>query len=174
MPSRRLNLFLHWIPAMIGIVVILIESTATMSAENTSRWLLPLWVKLFGPITPEHWAEVHHYIRKTGHFVGYGLVSLGFFEGWRATFSERLRQHGAIFALVAPLALVSTLALAGWDEWHQSFLPGRTSKLSDVGLDFSGAVVAHVILLLVLVIVWRLRARSKPSTRRARPVSSQV
>ena len=27
------------------------ESTASMSAENTSQWLYPLWVRLFGPIT---------------------------------------------------------------------------------------------------------------------------
>lgn len=157
---------------MIGILVIVIESTGTMSADNTSRWLLPIWEKLFGPITPERWAVVHHYIRKTGHFVGYGLVSLGFFEGWRATFSRKARSHGWIFALAAPLALVSTLALASLDEWHQSFLPGRTSAVGDVGIDFSGAVVAHLLLLVVLVIMWRVRAaRARTSTHQ---VSSQV
>ena len=51
MAQRRARLLLHWIPALIGIGVIVVESTATMSAANTSRWLLPLWVKLFGPIS---------------------------------------------------------------------------------------------------------------------------
>src|SRR5215470_2919481 len=172
MSRTRFYYLLHWIPAMVGITVILIESTGTMSAENTSRWLLPIWEKLFGPITPERWAVVHHLIRKTGHFVGYGLVSLGFFEGWRATFSERMRNHRWIFVIVAPLALVSTLALASWDEWHQSFLPGRTSAISDVGIDFSGAVTAHLVLLLTLTVVWRVKAaRAKRSTHQ---VSSQV
>lgn len=157
---------------MIAIAVIITESTEMMSASNTSRWLLPLWIKLFGPITPEHWAVVHHWIRKTGHFVGYGLVSMAFFEGWRATFAQKARDQAWIFAVVAPLALVSTLMLASWDEWHQSFLPGRTSKISDVGIDFSGAVVAHLVLLLVLAIVWRVRA-ARPR-QSARPVSSQV
>jgi len=172
MPRKRLYLLLHWIPALIAIAVIIIESTEMMSASNTSRWLLPLWIKLFGPITPERWAVVHHWIRKTGHFVGYGLVSLAFFEGWRATFLQKARNHTWSFAVVAPLALVSTLMLASWDEWHQSFLPGRTSKVSDVGIDFSGAVAAHLVLLLVLAIVWRVgAARLRKS---ARPVSSQV
>lgn len=143
---------------MIGIVVILIESTGSMSAANTSRWLLPIWTKLFGPVTPDRWAVIHHWIRKTGHFVGYGLVSLGFFEGWRATFFEKARSHKRLLAIAAPLALMSTLLLASWDEWHQSFLPGRTSKVSDVGIDFSGAVAAHLLLLLVLAIVWRVQA----------------
>jgi VanZ family protein len=169
--SRRL--LIHWIPAMIGVIVIVIESTGLMAAGNTSRWLLPIWEKLFGPITPERWAIVHMYIRKTGHFVGYGLVSLGFFEGWRATFSERSKGKGWLFALAAPLALVSTLALASWDEWHQSFLAGRTSSIFDVGIDLSGAIVAHVILLLVLLVVWRVkasRAKTAASTREV-PVS---
>ncbi len=171
-PRTRLYLFLHWLPAMIGIAVILIESTELMSAQNTGEFLLPLWIKLFGPITPEHWSVVHHIIRKTGHFVGYGLVSLGFFEGWRATFKGRARSRGWLFALVAPLAMISTLSLASWDEWHQSFLPDRTSKISDVGIDFSGAVVAHLILLLILVLIWRVRAaRAKAPTRQ---VSSRV
>lgn len=144
---------------MIGVAVILVESTGTMSAANTSRWLLPIWKALFGPITPERWAVIHHAIRKTGHFAGYGLISLGFFEGWRASFSGRARSHGWLFAMAAPLALVSTLALASWDEWHQSLLPGRTSSIFDVGIDFAGAVAAQLVLLLVLVIVWRMRAR---------------
>ncbi|HEX3435220.1 MAG TPA: VanZ family protein, partial [Pseudacidobacterium sp.] len=146
------------------VAVILVESTGTMSASNTSRWLLPIWIKLFGPITPERWQVIHFWIRKTGHFVGYGFVSLGFFNGWRATFSGKSSGKGWLFALAAPLALVSTLALASWDEWHQSFLPGRTSSTFDVGIDLSGAIVAHLVLALILLIVWRIRAvRSKRS-----------
>ena len=56
-------------------LMIALESTATMSSDNTSRWLYPLWVHLFGPISPARWAVVHHLIRKTGHFVGYGEFS---------------------------------------------------------------------------------------------------
>jgi VanZ family protein len=156
--SKR-SLFLHWIPAILGIIVIVIESTGTMAASNTSRWLLPIWTKLFGPISPERWDLVHHWIRKTGHFIGYGLVSLCFFEGWRFTFSGKLRSRGRLFLVAAPLSLLSTVLLATWDEWHQSFLPGRTSTPFDVGIDFSGAVVAHVVLLLILLAVWNFRSK---------------
>ena len=127
MENRRFRVLLHWIPALIGIAVIIAESTATMSAENTSRWLLPLWIKLFGPIRPERWEVIHHYIRKTGHFVGYGMVSLGFFDSWRVTLEQKLTEWRVRFRYAAGLALLSTLLLASWDEWHQSFLPNRTS-----------------------------------------------
>jgi VanZ family protein len=154
--NPRLRLLVHWIPALIGIGIIVAESTATMSAENTSRWLLPLWVKLFGPISPARWAVVHHYIRKTGHFVGYGMVSLGFFDSWRVTLERYWAEFRVRFRYAAGLALLCTLLLASWDEWHQSFIPGRTSSARDVALDFCGALTAQVILFSV-VSVWRRR-----------------
>ena len=135
---------------MIGICIIVAESTATMSSENTSRWLLPLWIKLFGPISPDRWSVIHHYIRKTGHFVGYGSVSLGFFDSWRVTLERHWPEWRIRFRFAAGLALLCTLLLAGWDEWHQSFLPGRTSSALDVALDFCGALMAHLTLLCVV------------------------
>lgn len=148
-------MLLHWIPAVIGIGVILVESTATMSAENTSRWLLPVWVKLFGPITAARWEIVHHYIRKTGHFVGYGTVSLGFFDAWRVTLEGHWSEWRPRFRNAAGLALLSTLLLASWDEWHQSFIPGRTSTPKDVALDFCGALLAQLAMFGIASLVHR-------------------
>jgi hypothetical protein len=48
----RLQRVLDWLPAALSVLMITLESTATMSAENTSEWLYPLWVKLFGAISP--------------------------------------------------------------------------------------------------------------------------
>ncbi len=158
MHNQRLRMFVHWIPALVGIGIILAESTATMSAENTSRWLLPLWIKLFGPISPARWAIVHHYIRKTGHFVGYGSVSLGFFDSWRVTLERYRPQWQLRFRYAAGLALLCTLLLASWDEWHQSFLPGRTSSVRDVALDFCGALTANLALLCIACLT-----RKRPS-----------
>ena len=147
MRSSRMRIFLHWIPALVGIAVILGESTVTMSAENTSRWLYPIWVHLFGPVTPARWEVIHHYIRKAGHFCGYGSISLTFFYGWSYTLGQRGRAWLERFRDSALLALLCTLVLASWDEWHQSFLPGRTSSPRDVLLDCCGAMMAHLILL---------------------------
>jgi len=43
------------------------------------------------PIRPDHRAELHLAIRKTGHFVGYGVVSLAFLYGWLRTL-ERISE----------------------------------------------------------------------------------
>jgi hypothetical protein len=52
-------------------------------------------------------------------------------------------------------AFVLTGLVAVWDEWHQSFVPGRTASATDLLLD-----VAGIATVLVAVRLWN------PSTRR--------
>jgi VanZ family protein len=119
--------------------MIALESTTTMSAANTSRFLYPLWVHLFGVPSPEHWEQIHHVIRKTGHFVGYGLVSLAFFYSWRQTLHRMAVRHWSLWRRASVLAVLCTLLVASLDEYHQSFLPSRTSSPIDCLSDGSAA-----------------------------------
>jgi VanZ family protein len=150
--SGKRMLILNWLPAAFAVAMIAGESTSTMSAANTSRWLLPYWVHFFGPTTPEKWQVVHHFIRKIGHFLGYGLVSVCFFHGWRSSLSTAWRSVTAIRLQSAVLAIFCTLLIASADEFHQSFLPSRTSSPYDVGIDVSGAIVVQILLLTTLSI----------------------
>jgi VanZ family protein len=150
------SLFINWIPALLALAVIAMESTATMSGENTSRWLLPLWIKFFGPVSGARWEEIHFLIRKSGHFVGYGLVSLAFYRGWRKSLQGSPRQSAWYRRLrAAGFAVFCTLLVASADEYHQSFLSGRTSSPYDVCLDVCGALVAHLMLFATLRFLWR-------------------
>ena len=141
---------LDWLPAALSVLMIVLESTSTMSASNTSQWLYPLWVKLFGPISSADWDEVHHLIRKTGHFVGYGVVSLAFFYSWRQTLHRMAVKHWTLWRRASVLAVGCTLLIASLDEYHQSFLPSRTASPVDVGIDLCGAIAAQLILLLII------------------------
>jgi len=145
-----LQRILDWLPAALSVLMIVLESTATMSASNTSQWLYPLWVKLFGPISAAHWDQVHHLIRKTGHFVGYGVVSLAFFYSWRQTLQRMAVKHWTLWRRASVLAVLSTLLIASLDEYHQSFLPSRTASPVDVGIDLCGAIAFQLILLLII------------------------
>jgi len=145
--SSKLSRVLDWLPAALSVVMIAAESTATMSAENTSQWLYPLWVRLFGPIGAPHWAEVHHLIRKTGHFVGYGAVSVAFLFGWLRTLRPTDGRYRPIWRRAALLAVACTLLVAISDEYHQSFLPSRTSSPIDVCIDLCGAAATQLLLL---------------------------
>ena len=124
-----------WLPVVASIAVIALESTKYLGADHTSgplRWVFQL---LFGPVNDAHWDRIHHYIRKSGHFLGYGAIGLVWLRAWRMTLPK------AQFLTDAFLALLGTGLLATWDEWHQSFLPNRTSSPWDVLLDCSGALL---------------------------------
>ena len=157
----RLKPILDWVPAALSVLMIVLESTATMSANNTSQWLYPYWVRLIGPISTAHWAEVHHLIRKTGHFVGYGLVSMAFFYSWRQTLIRMAVKHWTLWRRASVLAVLCTLLIAILDEYHQSFLPSRTSSPKDVCIDLCGAITAQLLLLLTIqLFARRLRFRA--------------
>jgi VanZ family protein len=131
-----------WWPVAASIAVIATESTEYLGADHTSgpfRWAFQA---LFGPVSDAHWEIIHHLIRKSGHFLGYGAVGLTWLRAWRMTFPA-LRPLAR-----AALALLGTALLASWDEWHQSFLPNRTSSVWDVLLDCAGALLMISIVLI--------------------------
>lgn len=146
-----------WVPALLWLVVIALESTSLGSADNTSRYLLPLLTFLLGSVSPLRYAQIHHCLRKTGHFFGYAVLSLFMFRAWWATLALRARQEGDglswrdMFrrwsAGAALLAVLSTAAVAGLDEWHQTMLAGRTGSILDVLLDSLGGVFTQMLLI---------------------------
>ena len=128
-----------WFPVALGITVILFESTEFMGADHTTgpfRWLFQ---SIFGPISDASWDNIHHYIRKSGHFVFYGLLGLAWLRSWWMTL-PRLRYFE-----VAVLGLLGTALVASCDEWHQTFLPNRTGSASDVWLDCCGAITLELL-----------------------------
>lgn len=137
-----------WWPVAVAVCVIAVESTALLGADQTSGPLRWAWEHIFGQVTDQRWEILHHYIRKTGHFVGYGTMGLL----WLRALWMSLPRAG--FMLDATLALLGTAMVASADEFHQSFLPNRTGVPSDVLLDCCGAVV----LLLLTYGFLRLRA----------------
>lgn len=136
-----------WGPVALAICIIALESTALFGSDNTSGPLRWLWEHLFGQVDDGRWDVLHHYIRKTGHFVGYGTMGVL----WLRALWMSLPRAG--FLLDATLALLGTALVASADEFHQSFLPNRTGVPSDVLLDCCGAVA----LLLITYVILRLR-----------------
>lgn len=145
--NRRRVLLSAWIPAAICVVLIMMSSSDTFSSDNTSSFLRPIVERIFGPLANPTWHRLLYDIRKVGHFFAYGFVSVVFFRAWRMTF-RLSRSYSAVTASLraAAVALLSTLALSGADEFHQSFLPKRTGSPFDVLLDMCGAVTCHLIL----------------------------
>ncbi len=125
------------------LLVIARESTATFGSMNTSRWLRVPYEFLFGHLSDERWEVVHHVIRKTGHFVGYGLLGLAWLRAFLLTWLWSFRRQAAVIwrRWSLQMALCCTALIASMDEVHQSYLADRTGQVSDILLDTTGAVV---------------------------------
>jgi VanZ family protein len=143
--SDRNNVLKTWIAAVLWLIVIAIESSALLSAHNTSRILYPILHFLFGVdrLRFETW---HFYIRKGGHVVGYAILSTLLFRAWRATLPA---MSGAKWIpRWATIAVLGTAFVASLDEWHQSYIPSRTGRWQDVVLDTCAGIAAQILIFL--------------------------
>ena len=123
-----------WWPVALGIAIVAMESTQLFGASRTSGPLRRLFEALFGPVGDARWEIIHHSLRKTGHFLGYGALGLAWLRAWWMSL-PRYR-----FLFDAELALVGTALVAACDEWHQTYLPNRSGSGWDVLLDCCGAL----------------------------------
>lgn len=144
--SRNLR---AWIPTLLWLCVLALFSTDTFSAEHTGSVLTKILHALFGRISSRLFQEIHFLVRKTAHFVSYGTLGAFAFFSWRATFP--MQRRWTIRWSTMALALVAVAA--GLDEFHQSFVPSRTSSLHDVFLDLMGGIFFQ--LAIALWIGWR-------------------
>lgn len=144
-----------WLPVLLALIFIRFTSTSFMGGTHTQILVTAVWNTFLGSWHRELTGPVNEYCRKTGHFIGYGLVSLIFLNAWRRSaeaFGWVTRNWLAPFA--AFLAIASTFTVACLDEFHQTFLPGRVGCLSDALIDVAGAIVLNAIF-------WALRVRSR-------------
>ena len=131
-----------WWPVVFMMVVIAIESTNTFSSDHTSGWIRPVVERFVGHINDRLWGVIHHFMRKSGHFTGYGSLALTWLRAWLLTFGSReaLTLRGWRWRATW-MAVAGTAFVASMDEWHQTFIPSRTGLFSDVVLDTIGGAV---------------------------------
>lgn len=132
---RRL---IYWLPAICVAIMISVFSTRFFSSEETSRIIVPILRWLFPSASADTLQLLHFGIRKAAHLAEFGIFSIAVFHGVRG---ER-RGWRLRWALIALLIAAS---YAGLDEWHQSFVPLRGARFSDVLIDSTGALLAQVL-----------------------------
>ena len=138
----------NWLPPLIWMSLIFAGSTDVLSGEHTSRFVEPLlrWLSA-GRLTPEQVEQGHFLVRKAGHVAEYAVLSVLF---WFALGHPRLAPDTAPDNsgpwLAVFLAVFLAVGYAALDEYHQSFVPSRTSSWHDVAIDAGGAVGGLVLL----------------------------
>src|SRR6266702_6239923 len=148
----------YWLPPFSWLGVIFVCSTGVMSAEQTSRFLVPFLRWLDPQISFATIAAIHFALRKLGHLTEYAIFAALL---WRA-----LRRGTHLQAKMSILFLVAWLAAAIFavtDEFHQSFVPSRTASPIDIMIDICGAMIG-----LIICMMFAARGRSGPLNQETR------
>jgi VanZ family protein len=170
----------YWLPALIMLLLIRIESTTFFGGTSTGLWLMA-FLKLFSIHISFDTLEVLNFaLRKAGHITGYAMLSfLAFramrgtflflkfgFAGWRSSHAyEPLRRMG-LGALwqwqwaAVGFGVAALTAIA--DEIHQMSLPGRTGTPRDMILDSTAALAAQILTYFTARWIWKRRAAQVP------------
>ncbi|MBN1267687.1 MAG: VanZ family protein [Anaerolineales bacterium] len=115
MVERKLDV-LRWIPAVLMMGAIFFFSSRTAGQ-----------IPYFG--------SLDFLLKKGGHAIGYGMLGLSYYYALPRTLSVRYRWI---------MAWMMAILFALSDEFHQSFVAGRTSTVRDVLIDSGGAGIALI------------------------------
>jgi VanZ family protein len=130
----------YWLPFFIWITLIFVGSTDLMSAEHTSRFIVPFLRWLDPTMSVETLMQVHFYLRKAAHVSEYAVLAALLY---RALVNTILRGR---VLLSAAIVLIVCGFYAITDEFHQSFVPSRTASARDVAIDGVGALFGLLVI----------------------------
>ncbi len=127
-------------------------------------WLVVALISLgiFGLSAQPHSAEFTHRFfgqynglaRHLAHFFEYAI----FFAALRWALAKTFKVNVHVLAC---LAFVACLLFALTDEWHQSFVPGRSAQLMHVGYDMLGVTTSWLVWLVVRAVKTRPKRESR-------------
>lgn len=127
----------YWLPPIIWMAVIFGASSDRHSSEHSSTLFKPLLRWLFPHMSETEIESIHHLFRKFCHLVEYAILGLLVFH---ALGYSKNRLPTWSWPRVGGTLLIVFL-YASTDEFHQRFVPTRTSRFSDVLIDTVGAAI---------------------------------
>jgi VanZ family protein len=145
----RLRAALSWLLTLFWAGLIYQLSSEVYGASLTG-WLLELGLDfLHISVTPQTFEGLHFLLRKSAHASEYAIFAALIYHSLEVRRPRGWRVKPALWAVLAAGLYALT------DEYHQSFVPGRTASLIDCGIDTGGAALG---VLLVYADAWFLHA----------------
>jgi len=130
----------YWLPLLVWLGVIFLGSTSLMSAEHTSRLIVPILLWLKPGMSPKTIWIILVIMRKCAHVSEYAILALLLWRALRSGPTLRTKLP-TLFSAV----LLACAVFAASDEFHQSFVKSRTPSVGDVLLDVVGALFGLLI-----------------------------
>ena len=160
--------YISWVPAVLimGMIFCFSSKPAAVS-EESSLGISNVILKTYETVTKVQMPVVNrvdtlsyldHIVRKTAHFMEYAALAAAF--ALHFTLWEGFRR----FRFFLPVILAGFYAAA--DEYHQTFIAGRSGQLSDVFLDTSGAVAGVLVFSLLVFAASRKNKEDSTNSKR--------
>ena len=130
----------NWLPVIVWVGVIFLGSTDPMSAEHTSRFVVPFLRWLKPDISAETLASIHFIVRKSTHVGEYAVLGLLLLRAVTLMTNSK-RSTPILYVSVLGVCLI----VAATDEFHQTFVASRGASIRDIIFDCSGAILGLVI-----------------------------
>jgi VanZ family protein len=130
----------NWLPVVIWLAVIFLSSTDLMSAEHTSRFILPFLRWLKPDISPESLASIHFIVRKGAHLSEYAVLALLLLRT-----AIRMANLKWSMSVLYVSVWVACVFVATTDEFHQTFVRSRGASIRDIMIDSAGAILGLLI-----------------------------
>lgn len=153
---------------IIFIILILLNCSVTFGfsgqtgteSGGISRKVTLIVLNIFGdyeePLTStqeQYVKKAEHIVRKLAHFSIYALLGI-WLMGLVSTFNISLvKKFGT--------SLLAGMLYASLDEFHQSFVPGRTAMITDVLIDTMGVITGILIVHLAIKIYTKYKKKQK-------------
>jgi VanZ family protein len=134
------SLVRYWLPVIAWMFVTFAASGDLMSAEHTSRFLVPFLLWLVPDISAEMLALIQVCVRKAAHLTEYAILAL---------LLCRAVLHGTNLKWTTSIlymnAWIICVLVAACDEFRQSFVASRGPSPWDVMIDGAGAIFGLLI-----------------------------
>lgn len=98
-------------------------------------WMGSIFLMSSQPGNNQPISVAYFLVRKGAHVFEYFVLSMFVFNALRLSFPQKPKTFLALWSFIL------TVSYACTDEFHQTTVPGRAGKLSDVGIDTIGTLL---------------------------------
>lgn len=121
------------------------------ASHTSSDGVIALLRAMFGGSLPLAVEQMVFVVRKAAHVLIFMALGMSLFFTVRAFCPQTAAGKQAAMALAFSVLYACT------DEFHQSFVPGRTAQIADVGIDTMGACIGIAFLWAAMYVLQKIK-----------------
>src|SRR6478752_460609 len=110
--------FKYWLPLLIWVCVIFLGSTDMLSAEHTSRFMVPFLLWLKPGMSPDRILFIHIVMRKSAHVSEYAILAILLWRALRSNPTLRTNRPMLLGAVLFASAVFALLIVAIFADRH--------------------------------------------------------